>query len=72
METSTLVFTGEGFELPRDGVALAVVGDGATVGWFRLVPAAGSRSPSSPGKVAVALSQLLGSRAGPTRTGCRP
>ena len=62
VETSTLVFTGDGFELPRDGVALAVVGDGSTVGWFRLVPRRGIAVPIESRRVAVALSQLLGSR----------
>ncbi len=61
VETSTLVFTGEGFELPRDGAALAVVGAGATVGWFRLVPRRAVAVPLESRKVAVALAQLLGS-----------
>jgi Domain of unknown function (DUF4118) len=61
VQSSTFVFTGEGFELPRAGLALAVVGGGATVGWFRLVPRRTVAVSLESRKVAIALAQLLGS-----------
>lgn len=60
VETSTRVFTDGAFALPTEGVALAVVGAGETVGWLRLTPGALVGVTIETRKVAVALAQQLG------------
>ena len=57
---STRTLAGRDFALPAEGVALAVVGGGETVGWLRLIPASAVGIALESRKVAVALSQQLG------------
>ncbi len=60
VETSTHLLTDDGFALPAEGVALAVVGAGETVGWLRLTPGRPVGVTRETRRVAVALSQQLG------------
>ena len=54
------LFTREGFELPRDGVQLPVIGGGATLGRFVLMPTPGEGVSPERRLIAVALSDQLG------------
>jgi len=49
------------FALPSEGVAIRVENGGASLGWLHLVPAAHVGVPLETRKVAIALSQQLGS-----------
>jgi K+-sensing histidine kinase KdpD len=60
VDTSTHVMADGAFALPAEGVALAVVGAGETVGWLRLTPGRPVGVTVDTRKVAVALSQQLG------------
>ncbi|MGH2513233.1 MAG: DUF4118 domain-containing protein, partial [Candidatus Limnocylindrales bacterium] len=53
-------YTADGFELPRDGVALPVSGGGRTIGRFVLVPTPGTGIDVDHRLVAVALADQLG------------
>lgn len=56
-----LRFTGDGFELPHDGVELAVLGRGRQVGRYVLVPSTGVGATLEQRIVAVALADQVGS-----------
>ena len=61
------------FALPPDGVVVRVEHGGELLGWLHLVPAARAGVPLETRKVAVALSQQLGSvLARPTAAGAGP
>ncbi len=57
---TTHVFADHDFALPSEGVALGVVGNGAIVGWLRLIPGRTVGVSIETRRVAVALAQQLG------------
>ena len=52
--------SGSGFELPRDGVALAVLASGREVGWFVMTPTTGVGTSLDERIVAVAVADQVG------------
>jgi hypothetical protein len=60
LHATPFYFTREGFELPRDGVALPVVGPAGEVGRFVMMPTPGVGASKERRLIAVALADQLG------------
>ncbi len=60
VDASLHAFVDGEFALPAEGVAIRVENGGATLGWLHLIPAGRTGVPLETRKVAIALSQQLG------------